>query len=222
MQIPRFLVVVGKLINAASIIAWLISLGVGVFVTAALGWLASFESPWQYPLWAGLFLLVTGSALAVASRFLPPPPVRTSRPRPGHVQGGPGGDVAIPEGWIKPEHLAEYLDGINEMMREKGFGRSQETLELAGQNRARIHEVMTTLEYHKAEIERYTRSRTPSYQGSWPENRQILAQDARYDRAVRAVERAFNAIPYFVGSAAIAPIDEALAELQALLDSEGQ
>jgi hypothetical protein len=62
-----------QLVNAASTVAWIISLGAGSVVTGAIGWVAGFQSPWQYPVWVGVFLLLTGFSLAIAGRFFPAP-----------------------------------------------------------------------------------------------------------------------------------------------------
>ncbi len=105
----RILILVYHVLNAASIIGWLISLGLGALVTAVLGWLASFESLWQVPLWIGVFLVSTGIALSLVSRVLPPPaqPIASSLAHPERTS---------------PEELREYLQSIKRVMEEEGFG----------------------------------------------------------------------------------------------------
>jgi len=105
----RLLMLIYHVLNAASIIGWLISLGLGALVTAILGWAASFDSLWQVPLWVGVFLVTTGIALSLVSRLLPPPtqPIASS--------------LAHPE-WTSPEELRDYLQSIKSVMEEEGFG----------------------------------------------------------------------------------------------------
>jgi MFS family permease len=105
--------VLWNLLNAASITAWLISLGVGGLVTTALGWFASFESEWQWPFWVSLFVLITGVTLAALTfRF---PALAPTDPAVGD-RGSSRGD------WVDPEELRAYLKSIKQTMEEEGFG----------------------------------------------------------------------------------------------------
>lgn len=179
--------VLWALLNAASIFAWLFSLGVGGAVGAIAANALDLSQPWRGFFFVGVLLMTTAVALPLSragfswlSGLLPSP----------KQQGGGG-----------------FTSGMLELA----------ATEQHRKRRAALHEVITTLEDHKADIQRHVKARTPSYQGAWPENRQDLAGEPQYDRAVRATERAFQAITYHIGEAAIDPIDEALAELEAAL-----
>jgi hypothetical protein len=104
----RIFVFVYHVLNAASILAWLISLGLGLILTTVVGWLASLESSWQWPLWLGVFLLSTGVALALVGWILPPPRQPIAR------------SLAHPE-WTDPEDLRAYFRSIKAVMEEEGF-----------------------------------------------------------------------------------------------------
>jgi len=182
------------LASAASVLAWLLSIGVGGVVSTLLASAVRLDQPWRS------FFFV--SALLVAASVTMP-----------LAQAGFVWLAAILPG-PPPPTMRDTLPAV----REERARRQREQRKRS--NRAALHEAITTLEHHKADIERYTRVRSPSWQGEWPENRAFLAQEPRYDRAVRATERAFQAVPYFVGDAAIGPIEEALAELQATLEDD--
>jgi hypothetical protein len=98
----------------------------------------------------------------------------------------------------------------------------EERADAERQRRARvaIHEAISTLEYQVREVG--GRRFSPNYQGNWGENRWTLAEDPRYDEALRATERAFQALqecgdyddPAFHVRE---PVTEALAELNRAL-----
>jgi len=117
MRVPgrRFALVLWNLLNAASIMAWLVSLGVGGIVTTIAGWLASFDSSWQWPFWVSLFVLITGITLTVLGRRFP---ALVS------TQSGGGAGTASQRDWIPPEDLRAYLKSIKQTMEEEGFGSS--------------------------------------------------------------------------------------------------
>jgi hypothetical protein len=56
-----------------------------------------------------------------------------------------------------------------------------------------LQEVVTTLEYQRAEVQRYVIF-NPNYQGAWPEDRGLVAQEPRYADVYRSVERAFQSL----------------------------
>jgi hypothetical protein len=91
--------------------------------------------------------------------------------------------------------------------------------------RVAIHEVITNLEEHDAVIRALPQSQSefdPDWQGNWGDGRDLLAEDRRYDNALRETERAFQAINRVRGDGrnagdALARIANALAELNAAL-----
>jgi hypothetical protein len=100
-------------VTAASTIAWLISLGVGTLATTALGWVASFDSPWQYPGWVGVFLVITGCSLLALAHVLPE--------RFG-LRYAPGSPAA---GWTRAvaiEELDRYFADVRASLDKHGFG----------------------------------------------------------------------------------------------------
>jgi hypothetical protein len=91
--------------------------------------------------------------------------------------------------------------------------------------RVAIHEVITTLEDHSAvirELPATAREFSRSWQGDWPEGRALLAQEPRYDSAVRETERAFQTIGRVSADGenageALAAINAALTQLNMVL-----
>jgi hypothetical protein len=57
-----------KLLEAASVLAWLLSLGGGTVISVLVAYFAGFASPWNYFLFAGLLLLLTATLMPLGSR----------------------------------------------------------------------------------------------------------------------------------------------------------
>jgi hypothetical protein len=96
--------------------------------------------------------------------------------------------------------------------------------------RVAVHEVITTLEHHQEILREWNTQHgdfTPGYQGDWPVSRLLVSERWENDDAVRATERAFQAVskvdrysefdPSEKRTAALRAISEAVYQLNALL-----
>lgn len=174
-----------QVITVAGTLAWVASLGLGTVVAAVLASLLSLAQPWRSFFFVGVFLLVAAASLPVAR----------------------AGFVALAQR-LPSEKPATFRD-LSALSQQERGERAREKLKR--DQRAAIHEVITTLEHHRHVIER-GHNRNPGYQGEWGENRSLFAGDSHYDNALRATERTFQAIQFAPSSDALAAIDEALTE----------
>ena len=98
-------------------------------------------------------------------------------------------------------------------------------------SRVVIHDAISLLEHQRGMLDPLNRSSlSPLWRGSWDTEKQLLQEERRYDKAVRATERAFQALGNLPSRptawaamtrtddlAAIALVDAALSELEAAL-----
>ena len=100
-------------------------------------------------------------------------------------------NTLVPDSWLaRPDASEEVVSKSLDFMPVAPTEDEQEK-----NRRVIAHEAITTLEYLVGEIEGLGEiyHHTAHYQGSWPENRMLLAQERRYSKAYRLTERAFQA-----------------------------
>ncbi len=185
-------IVVGWL--ASNLLWGLVAPGVGAVAGAALTAFVHIGEPWRAFFFVGVLLIGSGLMVGVVRPLVQPHIPHASTP-------------ALP--------LAPTVTTKGEWAAKERERRG----------RVAIHEVTSTLEDLRARLLDswlYDRASYRGYQGAWPENRDLLAEEARYDKAVRATERAFQAVARAnpdqrSSQIAVDRIDEALRELEAAL-----
>ena len=184
-----------RLAGALGTLSWLLAIGLGGLLSTVLATAFDLGQPYQSVFYLSAFLTVTPVLVPLAQGGLVWLTGKLPQTRP-----------------LTDREVAE-ADRVHRIERQREKRRVE--------NRVAIHWAITILEMHKQDLAIHGQIRAPEYQGEWPETRAHLAEERRYDGAVRSTERAFAALPELYPEETNSLIDEALEALQKALE-EGE
>jgi hypothetical protein len=183
----------------------LIAPALGIALGAVLAAVVDIAQPWRSFFFVGVTMLASGLTLAV------------------------GRYVVVP--FVEP-HLPKRMEkAVTLRERAETDRQDRQRLQVEAQERQLrvvLHEAITTLEDQRGMIRDRDRFINRTWQGEWGDNRGQLAEHQRFDKAVRATERAFQSVGRISSDFPQDPawdeaeqaIDAALVELEAGLEAE--